>query len=130
MPIVATREMKEVKGSIQKFEKLSINAEFLIDVFETEISINPQYLSEYKTILSYMNLYADRVHLPISKFRELKGGKGGIKEYEFKSKQLRVYVCSIPGGKLVVMGGYKKTQKDDINRLRILIKGYIAFAKL
>jgi hypothetical protein len=29
--------MKEVKGNFQKFEKLSINDEFLIDVFETEI---------------------------------------------------------------------------------------------
>ena len=44
----ATVEMKEVKGSMQTFEKLYVDTVCFIDEFEKEIKDNPQYSSEYK----------------------------------------------------------------------------------
>ncbi|WP_321332019.1 hypothetical protein [uncultured Bacteroides sp.] len=129
MRIFATKEMEEVKGCFQKFEKLSINGKYSIDAFEAEISSNPQYFSEYKTILSYMNIFANGASLPHTKFRMIEGGKSGVNEYEFKSKQLRIYACSIPGGKLIIMGGYKNTQKNDIKNLHKLVKEFFDFRK-
>lgn len=130
MRTFATEELEEVKGGIQKFEKLVVQGVCLLNDFEAEISSNPQYLSEYRTILSYMDYIANGKTLPKTKFRKIKGEKTKINEYEFKSKQLRVYACSISGGKLVVMGGYKKTQKNDINKFHGLVREYENYIKL
>ncbi|TWV15108.1 hypothetical protein FQ707_01990 [Bacteroidaceae bacterium HV4-6-C5C] len=130
MRTFATKELEEVKGGIQKFEKLIVQEVCLLDDFEAQISSNPQYLSEYKTILSHMDFIAHGKTLPSTKFRKIKGAKTKVNEYEFKSKQLRVYACSISGGKLVVMGGYKKTQKNDINKFHSLVREYEDYIKL
>ena len=123
----ATVEMKEVKGSMQTFEKLYVDTICFIDEFEKEIKDNPQYSSEYKTILSYMNFFANGQILPETKFRVLKGGKGDIKRFECKSKNLRIYAIANSGGKLVIMGGFKKNQKRDINKLNAIAKDYINY---
>ena len=123
----ATVEMKEVKGSMQTFEKLYVDTVCFIDEFEKEIKDNPQHSSEYKTILSYMNFFANGQMLPETKFRVLKGGKGDIKRFEFKSKNLRIYAIANSGGKLVIMGGFKKNQKRDINKLNEIAKDYINY---
>lgn len=60
-------------------------------------------------------------------FHPLSDGKDGIREYEFKSKHLRVYALAKPDGKIVVMGGKKKTQRKDINRFRELKKQIIKY---
>lgn len=127
MRTFATENMEEVKGSRQTFEKLSVNGICLLDMFEEEIKRNPQYFSEYKTILTYMNFVANGDTLPEPKFRIIKGGEGRVKEYEFKSKHLRVYACSQTGGKVIVMGGYKTDQKSDIRQLHGLVKEFIDF---
>ena len=125
----ATVEMKEVKGSMQTFEKLYVETVCFIDEFVKEIQDNPQYSSEYKTILSYMNFFANGQMLPETKFRVLKGGKGDIKRFEFKSKNLRIYAIANSGGKLVIMGGFKKNQERDINKLNAIAKDYINYIK-
>ena len=125
----ATVEMKEVKGSIQTFEKLYVDTVCFLDEFEKEIKEIPQYFSEYKTILSYMNFFANGQRLPDTKFKVLKGGKGDIKRYEFKSKNLRVYAIANSGGKLVIMGGFKKNQEKDINKLNGIVNEFITYLK-
>ena len=63
--------------------------------------------------------------LPKTKFRELKGNKDKVKEYEFKSKHLRIYAIQQKNGKIVIMGGYKNTQTKDINTFRALKMQYL-----
>mgnify|MGYP000881667931 FL=1 len=98
----------------------------LIDEFENEIRQKKQYISELTTIFSYMDLFANGKSLPQTKFREIKGIKSAVKRYEFKSKHLRVYVFNIPGGKMVVMGGYKNTQEADIRSLHSIVDEYLS----
>lgn len=124
MPNFATVEMKEVKGSTQTFEKLYVNNVCFLDEFEKEIKNTSQYYSEYMTIISYMNCVANGQKLPDTKFKILKGGKKGVTRFEFKSKNLRIYGIGNPGGKLVIMGGFKNDQKSDIRRFDNLIKDY------
>lgn len=125
MCIFATEIIESVKGW-QVFEKLLVDGVCLLDDFENEIKGNPQYVSEFRTICSYMDFVANGRSLPQTKFREIKGGKFSVKRYEIKSKHLRVYAFSQPGGKIVVLGGYKKNQEADIRHFNSLVKEYIA----
>ncbi|MEO6830639.1 MAG: hypothetical protein ABI378_00410, partial [Chitinophagaceae bacterium] len=67
------------------------------------------------------NLYS----LPETKFKDITPKGETIREYEFKSKHLRVYAVQKPGGKVVVLGGFKTTQKSDIATMK-RIKSMIA----
>lgn len=125
MRTFATETIKAIQGK-QTFEKLTIDGVCLLDEFEAEIKSNPQFQSEYKTILAYMNFAAEGTTLPQKKFREIKGGNIKTKRYEFKSKHLRIYAFHNPNGKIVVLGGYKPTQDKDIKQLNAIVKEYIA----
>jgi hypothetical protein len=124
MRIFATQIIESIKGR-QVFEKLLVDGVCFFDVFEIQIKGNPQYESEFKSIVAYMDLIANGKSLPKTKFREIKGGKISAKRYEFKSKHLRIYAFSQPGGKIVVLGGYKNTQEADIRHLNSIVKDYI-----
>lgn len=117
----------EAINAKQDFDKLIVDGKSLLDEFEE--SLEEKYKCEMNSIYYYMEEIANCRSLPISKFRELKGGKGSIKEYEFKSKHLRVYAIKQSGGKLVVMCGYKNSQKKDISKFRELKKEYLKFSK-
>jgi len=121
----ATEIFEAVKGK-QTFEKLVVDDICLIDEFENKIRQNKQYISELRTIFSHMDLLANGSSLPKTQFREIKGSKSAVKRYEFKSKHLRVYVFNIPGGKMVVMGGYKNTQETDIRSFHSIVDEYLS----
>lgn len=53
-------------------------------------------------------------------------GKNGVREFEFKSKHLRVYGITKPNGKIVITGGTKANQKDDEVEFRRLKRLYLA----
>lgn len=123
MRIFATEIIESVRGC-QIFEKLLVNGICLLDEFEEIIKGNPQYESEYRTIVAYMNFVSNGSSLPKTKFREIKGDKIKIKRYEFKSEHLRVYAFNQPGGKIVVMGGYKNAQEADIRQFNSIVKEF------
>ncbi len=114
--------MELIKGR-QTFSKLLVDGEAPFDRFTEELE--EQYESELGSIYYRMEAVANLQLLPKEKFRELKGGKGDVKEYEFKSKHLRVYAIQQKDGKIVVMGGYKNSQDKDLTAFRALKKQYI-----
>ena len=65
--------------------------------------------------------------VPGTIYHPISDGTDGIREYEFKSKHLRVYAFAKPDGKTVVTGGKKNTQRKDIKRLRELKKQFIKY---
>ncbi len=125
MSIFAKQKMEEICGEQQVFEKLIINDVCWLDLFEENITSDKQLLSEYKTILAYMNLLANGLKLPLTKFKEIKGGSMLCKRFEFKSKHLRVYALDEYREQIIILGGFKSTQKADINRLNAIAKEYI-----
>lgn len=118
----ALKEIELIKGK-QTFNKLLVDDIAPFDSFTEELE--EQYESELASIYYRMEAVANLQSLPKDKFRELKGGKGDVKEYEFKSKHLRVYAIHQKDGKIVVMGGYKNSQDKDIITFRALKKQYI-----
>lgn len=110
----------------QDIFKLAVNNSCLFDKFEKEIEARGQYEEELYSIYSLIEDVANNKLLPKTKFRDITiGKKDNVKEYEFKSKHLRVYAIKASGGKIIVMGGYKNRQKKDIRQFRSIKAEYI-----
>ena len=84
-----------------------------------------KYKPEKNTMFTYMDWVANLRSAPKAKFKELKGYEDGVKEYEFRSKHLRIYVFDHPNSKIVVLGGHKNDQGADIGRFRSLKRQFI-----
>lgn len=126
MHTFAVQKIETINGK-QEFNMLIVDGKSLLEEFEE--SLEDIYENEMNSIYLYMEEVANCTSLPKSKFREINCGKGNIKEYEFKSKHLRVYAIKQFGGKLVVMCGYKNSQKKDISKFRELKKEYLKISK-
>lgn len=113
-----------IKGK-QDFCQLAIDGVRLLDSFEDELAKSTTYLSEFKMILTYMEYVAENRTLPVTKFRDITPKKEVVREYEFKSKHLRVYAIQKKGGKIIVLCGFKSNQKNDIRSFRSLKKSLL-----
>lgn len=118
------KKIEELEGK-QDIFKMEINGECLFDEFEREIENKGQYEQELFSIYSLMEDVANNKLLPEFKFRDITNKKRDkIKEYEFKSKHLRVYAIKTKEGKVVIIGGYKNSQKKDIKKFRKIKANY------
>ena len=122
MDIYSLERIDQVRG-IQIFEKLVVNGIAPFDRFVD--NLEEVYRSEILTLYKYMDMVANLQALPTTKFHPYDDGKDGFREYEFKTKHLRVYVIAKPGGKIVVLGGTKANQAKDQVEFRRLKRGYI-----
>ena len=116
--------IKSVQGK-QNFYKLIEDDFCPFDAFQTEIK-NGNYHAELLTIYAYMEIVANLKTLPNTKFRDITPNKSSNKEYEIKSKHLRIYLFHEENtGKIIVCGGYKTSPKSDIKHFRNLKKAYL-----
>lgn len=124
--IFTLKEHEAIKGRPIAFYELEKDGTSLVKDFVSEVKSHSKYASEYRTILAYMDLVAQNQRVPSTKFRKLQGNTDGINEYEFKSDHLRIYLIQLPStGKVIIIGGYKNQQKQDIKSFRSLKKLYI-----
>ncbi len=126
MPTFVLEDMEAVKGK-QSFKKLSIDGCCLFDDFE--LNLEGSLKSELGAIYAYMNEVANLKSLPNNKFHFYNDQKGGYREFEFKSKHLRVYGITIKNGKLIILGGTKAKQKKDESVFRSIKKQFIESLK-
>lgn len=69
---------------------------------------------------------AELKSLPDTKFKDITPEKEKIKEYEVKTKHLRVYLLhDVPNGRVIVCAGKKTSQKKDIKHFREVKKRYL-----
>lgn len=115
--------MDQIRGK-QVFNKLVVNGVAPFDIFIERLEDN--YRSEVRTLYALMDAVANLLSLPETKFHPYSDGKDGVREYEFKTKHLRVYAIEQKGGKIVIIGGTKANQAKDQVEFRRLKKGYIA----
>lgn len=114
----ALEKIKAIKGK-QSFYDLKVNEVGQFEAFSNEIE--EQYKSELVTLNARMDLVANLNRLPKEKFRDITPKKETVKEYEFKTKHLRLYAIHIEKtGKVIVLCGFKNTQKADIPSFRSL----------
>lgn len=122
MPTFALEIVEAVVGK-QKFHKLVIDGNCPFDEFEK--NLEECYKSELTGIYTIMDNVANLKPVPYSKFHFYDETKGGNREFEFKSKHLRVYGITQPNGKLIITGGTKANQKKDESTFRKLKKDYL-----
>lgn len=114
----ALEKIKAIKGK-QSFYDLKVDEVGQFESFSNELE--EQYKSELVTLNARMDLVANLNRLPKEKFRDITPKKQTVKEYEFKTRHLRLYAIHIEKtGKVIVLGGYKNTQKSDIPSFRSL----------
>jgi len=123
MPTFALQRIEAIKGK-QEFDKLVVDGKCPFDEFENTLEV--QYKSELVGIYAYMQNVADLKAVPREKFHFYDDGVSGVREFEFKSKHLRVYGITKPNGKIIITGGTKACQEAEQNEFRRLKKQYIA----
>lgn len=119
----ALHNIEAINGK-QLFFQLEINGTKQLDAFEEQL-IGTRYFSEFKTALALMDFVANNKTLPDTKFKDITPKKEIVKEYEFKTKHLRIYAIHKPGGKIIVLGGFKNNQKSDIKLFRSIKKQFL-----
>lgn len=119
----ALRIIDQVRGK-QTFQELVIDGEGQLTTFVD--SLETCYMSEMDGIFNYMDQVANIRLVPKEKFHSLSDGKDSYKEYEFKSKHLRIYAIEYSNGKVVILGGTKNNQPDDIRKFRALKKQFLS----
>lgn len=98
------------------FYKLYVNGKCEFDDFLEEIKKNVADSKNMKAIIAYMDSLCAQL-LPSSIYNYIQGSKRNDL-YEFKKKNIRVYVIDQRPNIYIVMGGYKSSQKKkDIPRL-------------
>ena len=107
----------------QVFEKLVIDGVAPFDVFVDDLE--DRYRSELRTMYAYMDVIANNRSLPYQKFHPFSDGNDGVREYEFKTKHLRVYAIEKLGGKIIIVGGKKINQRKDITKFRRIKEDYL-----
>ena len=115
----------EIIGKI-RFYCLEVNGKNVFQEFKTEIQNKGSFSKELITVQIRFQDIAELKTLPETKFKDITPKKGLIKEYEVKTKNLRVYMFhEVHTGRIVVLGGKKTSQKKDIRRFRSLKDEYL-----
>lgn len=124
MYIFALQEIDEIRGKLKIF-KLLIDDSCEYDEFEKIIETEGNLKSELKTIITRLHEIADLKSLPKTKFKDITPKNDLNKEYEIKTHHLRVYLFHEKiTGRVIVCGGKKGTQKEDIKHFRKIKKEY------
>jgi len=93
-------KIEEIDGK-QVFYKLEIEGVCQFDEYVKEITKDGQYVEEYTSLIAIMEDVANNNLLPKTRFRDITiSKKEKIKEYEFKTKHLRVYAIKNEAGNL------------------------------
>jgi len=120
----ALKHIEEIVGQLKIF-KLVVNNHCEYDEFEKQIILEASYSSELRTIQARLQDVAELRLLPKEKFRNITPKKETVKEYEIKTRHLRVYLFhEDKTGRVIVCGGKKGSQQADIKRLRRIKKEY------
>lgn len=119
----AFHKMEVIKGLIP-FYKLEMDGMIPIEQFENELE--SIYKSQYNSVHGWMERYSNRFTIPKTKFRPLDKKKENTGTFEFKTNDLRIYGMTLPGGIVIIFGGYKgKGQDKDITQVKKIAKEII-----
>ncbi|MCX6270511.1 MAG: hypothetical protein NTU44_04685 [Bacteroidetes bacterium] len=125
MPRFAVKEIEAFKTRTKVFKLLRDDKcdydEFVLDI-EKDNNLEPE-LSDIDAIIEDA---ADGKLLPGSKYHKIDSPKTiCFSIFEAKNKHLRVYLLhENETGKILILGGKKKTQEKDIDRVHKIVKEY------
>lgn len=111
---------------IQVFE-LCHNGKSMFREFHDEIKQDGNLFSNLASAIAIVEASCELrpKRLPKTRFRKLEISKVKCKVYEAKSGSIRIYLFHDEGnGRVIVTGGKKDDQKEDIESLKTTIKAY------
>ncbi len=124
MSIFVLNKITEIEGKIA-FYKLFVDNVCEFDRFIEECKKDGNLKSELITIQVRMQQVSELKTLPQEKHKDITPKNDLVKEYEIKTKHLRIYMFhDKENGRLVVTGGKKTSQKSDIRHFRNIKKAY------
>lgn len=126
-PIYQIRQYQTIQNQYFTFWELSVNGHYYFEEFCSAVQTNIIDVRNLKRIHSLMDNISPFVLLPKAKFNHIRGVKdinGKENVYEFKCKNLRVYVYMKKPDVFIVIGGFKSNQNKDIERLKGLIRNF------
>jgi hypothetical protein len=119
MYIFVTKKVESINAREAVYE-ICASEDSILWLFESKLK-GTTYISEFKTILKYIEYAANGGRLPGTKMKLLKRSKrDNIAEIEFKTKHLRIYAIQLPNMKIILLCGFKNSQKEDIKYFRSL----------
>lgn len=125
MPIFALHNINEIQGKI-RILKLEMDGIVLFDNYEAEIKKEKSIAGQLNSVQTTLYRIANNLDIPDTKYRRLAGCTDAYTEYEIKTKDLRVYLFKEEKtGNVIVMGGKKSTQRDDIREFRKIKQQYL-----
>ena len=120
----ALEKITEIDGKI-KFYKLVVDGVCEFDQFWEMVEKSGNLNRQLINLQTIMQEVSEMKLLPDTKFKNLTPKNETIKEYEIKTKNLRVYLFHEEHtGRIIVCGGKKTTQRNDIKHFRKIKKHY------
>jgi len=102
--------------------ELNINNKSLFNEFAEKVSKNDLMFSKLAGAVKIIEHSCNMIRLPKTKFRVI---SGSLNLYEVKKGALRVYLFhEEKKGRVIITGGMKGTQKEDIERMKNIINDY------
>jgi putative component of toxin-antitoxin plasmid stabilization module len=123
MPIFTLVRVHQVKGRLALY-KLAADSECYFDMFCDAVMNDGNLSRQIDRIFSLLEQVANLQRLSKEQFRDITPSKELIKEFEVKTRDLRVYMIK-EEGHIIVFGGRKSTQREDIRRFRSIKKQYL-----
>lgn len=107
----------------------------VFDLYEDDVCLFEQFYNQIQregnlagylnSAISIVEAAANSLRLPQSKFKEIKAKGLPCKMYEAKKDDIRIYLFHEEHtGRIIVSGGKKSTQQQDINKIVNCIKAY------
>lgn len=123
MPEYSTAPYTDTNNPQYGFYKLYVDGVCQFDEFLKEIKKNKSDQKLFNYIIRYMDGLTDQNRYPKTKFNHIEDShRSDI--FEFKKDRLRVYVIKQKPNIFIVIGGYKSTQKKDINNLKSKVRDF------
>ena len=115
----ALRKREEINGKTNCYS-LEIRGRCQFDEFWETLKNEDSYDSELDTLQTLLILVSNSTHLPGCKYHPLDIDQP-YRGWEIKTKNLRLYLIHLkPLGKVILLGGKKNNQKQDLRQYRSL----------
>lgn len=114
------RLFSPVHNKAYTFYELAINDKFLYEDSLRKLKVGSSDKPKLAKIYALMDMIGE-YPLPKTKFRQIKGAATNDL-WEFKDKDMRVYVLKVAPKVFVLIAGYKGEQERDIAKLKKIVK--------
>jgi hypothetical protein len=120
--------LKEIEGLDTKEMMYQLIIDGIPQLDKYEENLQSSYQSQFRSLISLIEESGNFKLLPKNKFRVL-DSTDGVKEFEYKTKDLRVYAIKTDDGRIIVLAGFKNRQDKEMRKFRQIKAQYLESLK-